>query len=159
MTDAPPAPELDVVQWFNSEPITLASLRGKVVLLEAFQMLCPGCVNHGIPMAQRVQKAFPSSDLVVIGLHTVFEHHDVQDPDALRVFLSEFRVTFPVGVDRPVEGSSIPSTMRTYDLQGTPSQVLIDRQGRVRSSSLGPVDDLRLGASLGQLLAEPIPPA
>lgn len=159
MVEGPVAPELDVVEWINSEPVTLASLRGKVVLLEAFQMLCPGCVQHGIPMAQRVQKAFPSTDLAVIGIHTVFEHHEVQDAAALRVFLSEFRVTFPVAIDRPVEGSSIPSTMRTYDLQGTPSQILIDRQGRVRSSSLGPVDDLRLGAALGQLLAEPVPPA
>jgi hypothetical protein len=159
MSPPAPAPELDVATWLNSEPLTLEDLRGKVVLLEAFQMLCPGCVNHGIPMAQRVQRAFPPSDVAVVGLHTVFEHHDVQGPEALRVFLSEFRVTFPVGIDRPVDGSSIPATMRAYELQGTPSQVLLDRQGRIRSSTLGPVDDLVLGARIGRLLAEPSDPA
>jgi hypothetical protein len=44
----PPAPELDVVRWFNAdEPVTLAGLRGQVIVIEAFQMLCPGCVSHG----------------------------------------------------------------------------------------------------------------
>jgi hypothetical protein len=154
MSTPAPAPELDVAEWINSSPITLAHLRGKVVLLEAFQMLCPGCVNHGIPLAQRVQRLFPPSDLAVVGIHTVFENHAAQRPEALRVYLKEFRVTFPVAVDRPVEGSSIPATMRAYDLQGTPSIVLIDREGRVRTSVLGALDDLDLGARIGRLLAE-----
>ncbi|NQZ73343.1 MAG: TlpA family protein disulfide reductase, partial [Dinoroseobacter sp.] len=42
-------PDLQVRQWFNTDkPITLSELRGKVVAIEAFQMLCPGCINHGI---------------------------------------------------------------------------------------------------------------
>ena len=46
------APELQVAQWFNTDaPVTLAGLRGKVVLVDAFQMLCPGCVTHTIPQA------------------------------------------------------------------------------------------------------------
>lgn len=45
---ASPAPEWDAVGWFNSGPLTLADLRGRVVVLEAFQMLCPGCVAHGL---------------------------------------------------------------------------------------------------------------
>lgn len=46
------APELDVIQWFNTEePPTLAGLRGRVVVLHAFQMLCPGCVRSGLPQA------------------------------------------------------------------------------------------------------------
>ena len=45
--------------------------------------------------------------------------------------------------------------MRSYGLQGTPSTLLIDRFGRLRLSAFGVVDDLRLGAQLGQLVAEP----
>jgi peroxiredoxin len=149
-----PAPELDVAGWVNSAPLTLSDLRGTVVLLEAFQMLCPGCVTHGVPQAQRVHRQFGSDDLAVIGIHTVFEHHESQGPEALRVFLSEFRITFPVAIDRPVDRSSIPATMRAYELQGTPSQVLLDRAGRIRSSTLGPIDDLDLGLRIGRLLAE-----
>jgi len=45
LRDAPP---LQVAQWFNTPaPLSLEALRGKVVVLEAFQMLCPGCVSHG----------------------------------------------------------------------------------------------------------------
>lgn len=46
----PQVPELQVGRWFNSDaPLSLAGLRGKVVALHAFQMLCPGCVAHGLP--------------------------------------------------------------------------------------------------------------
>lgn len=151
---APPAPELSVDEWLNSEPLTLDSLRGKVVVLEAFQMLCPACVTHSLPQAQRVRRAYSSDDVAVIGLHTVFEHHDVMGPDALRTFLSEFRITFPVGIDRHDPGDRIPATMREYALQGTPSTILVDRDGRVRSSSFGTLEDLALGTAIGRLLAE-----
>ena len=71
------APELAVSHWFNTpEPITLQSLRGRVVLLHAFQMLCPGCVSHGTPQAQRAQTLFRNTDLAVIGL----ESYRVIDP-------------------------------------------------------------------------------
>ncbi|HWL46812.1 MAG TPA: TlpA family protein disulfide reductase, partial [Sphingomonadaceae bacterium] len=70
-----PAPELDVAQWFNTPtPLTLAGLRGKVVALHAFQMLCPGCVAEGLPQAKRMARLFDPARVAVIGLHTVFEH-------------------------------------------------------------------------------------
>lgn len=149
------APELDIAQWFNSEPLDLASLRGKVVLIEAFQMLCPACVTHSLPQAQRVQSMYPSDQVAVIGIHTVFEHHDVMGPDALETFMSEFRITFPVGVDRREGTERIPVTMARLDLRGTPSQILLDRQGLIRASSFGVVEDLALGTQIGRLLAEP----
>jgi peroxiredoxin len=69
-------PEIAVSRWFNTpEPLTLSGLRGRPVLLHAFQMLCPGCVAHGTPQTQRAFNLFKHSDLQVIGLHTVFEHH------------------------------------------------------------------------------------
>ena len=49
------APTWSTTEWLNTpEPLTLERLRGRVVLLHAFQMLCPGCVSRGIPQAQRV---------------------------------------------------------------------------------------------------------
>ena len=47
--------------------------------------------------------------------------------------------------------------MREYQLQGTPSVVLIDRQGRIRLSHFGVIDDMALGAAIGQLAAEEVP--
>ena len=148
---------LDVSGWVNSDPVDLADLRGRVVMIEAFQMLCPGCISHGLPQAQRVHRSFDRSEVVVLGLHTVFEHHDVTGPDALAAFVSEYRIPFPVAIDRPVEGRSIPSTMGRYQLQGTPSTLLVDRAGRLRHTALGALDDLVLGVHLGRLLSEPGP--
>ena len=67
------SPELHVSQWLNTDDdITLASLLGKVVVVEAFQMLCPGCVSRGLPLAQKVQRSFSKKAVTVLGLHTVF---------------------------------------------------------------------------------------
>ena len=148
------APEIDASEWLNTEaPLTLAGLRGKVVVIEAFQMLCPGCVQHGVPQAQRIAAAFRSADVQVVGLHTVFEHHAVQGTRAaLEVFLHEFRVAFPVAIDR--QEGRLPATMAAYGMQGTPTLVLIDRTGRRRAQHLGMIPDLEVGAAIGQLVAE-----
>jgi peroxiredoxin len=149
------APELQVSQWLNStHPLTLQQLRGQVVVLHAFQMLCPGCVAHGIPQALRIHEAFSDAGVVVIGLHTVFEHHAVMNAAALRVFLHEYRVPFAVAIDAPAETGAIPKTMMAYGFNGTPSLVLLDHLGRVRLHHFGQIDDLTLGALLGRLLAE-----
>lgn len=51
--DNAPLLELDVQEWVNHEGLSNEDLRGKVVVVEVFQMLCPGCVNHGVPQAQK----------------------------------------------------------------------------------------------------------
>jgi peroxiredoxin len=150
------APEWSISQWFNSErALRLADLRGKVVLLHAFQMLCPACVHHGLPQAQRVRANFAAQDVAVIGLHTVFEHHAAMTPISLQAFLHEYRVAFPVGVDAPSTNPDdpIPVTMRTYGMQGTPSLLLIDRNGDLRHHAFGAEDDLALGAAIATLVA------
>ncbi len=154
-----PAPVLDVSQWLNADgPISLADLRGKVVVLHAFQMLCPACVSHGIPQAIAIHQAFSRDDVVVLGLHTVFEHHAVMGPQALQVFMHEYRIPFAVGVDRAITGSAIPATMQAYGLRGTPSVLVVDRQGVLRLQHFGRLDDLRMGVLLGQLVSQPVAP-
>ena len=149
------APELIVSRWFNADaPPSLASLRGRVVLLHAFQMLCPGCVSHGLPQAERVRALFDEAELAVVGVHSVFEHHAVMGPDALAAFLHEYRVDYPVAVDAHRPGETLPQTMRAYGWRGTPSLTLIDRAGQVRLSHFGRLDDLQVGAAIGRLLAE-----
>lgn len=153
---APAAPAWEVSQWLNTPaPLSLDALRGRVVMLHAFQMLCPGCVSHGIPQAQRVAAEFADAPLTIVGLHTVFEHHAVMGPAALEVFLHEYRVRFPVAIDQPAaDDSPTPRTMQAYRMRGTPTVVLIDAIGRIRRHVFGACDDLRLGRDIGMLLAE-----
>ena len=150
------APELSVTHWLNSKPLTLKKLRGKVVLIEAFQMLCPGCVSHGLPQAQRVSVTFDLKSVFVIGLHTVFEHHEAQGSiTALTAFLHEYQIKFPVAIDaqRP---NQLSQTMSDYGMQGTPSLILIDKKGYIRKHQFGLVEDLVLGAEIQALLNEKI---
>lgn len=151
----PLAPEWSVSRWFNaSAPLTLQVFRGRVVMLHAFQMLCPGCVSHGTPQAQRAHQLFRQTDLAVVGLHTVFEHHAAMTPVSLEAFIHEYRLTFPIGVDEASDEGPIPVTMRRYEMRGTPTTILIGRDGTLRHHGFGQEDDLALGAIIGTLLAE-----
>jgi len=147
------APELQVSQWFNTkEPLTLNKLKGKVVVIEAFQMLCPGCVTHGLPQAQKIAALFPVEQVAVIGLHTVFEHHMAMTPVSLEAFIHEYRLHFPIGVDEAGDGD-MPKTMEAFRLRGTPSLVIIDQNGMLRANHFGQVHDLQIGAEIAELLA------
>jgi peroxiredoxin len=147
-------PNLTVSQWFNTDQdITLTGLRGQVIVIEAFQMLCPGCVRHGLPLAQKVQKTFETDDVTVLGLHTVFEHHAAMTPVSLAAFIHEYRITFPVGVDEAGDGS-MPKTMEAFQMRGTPSLLLIDRAGALRAHHFGEINEMRLGAEIAALLSE-----
>jgi len=147
-----PAPEWSVESWFNhAGDLRLEDLRGRVVALEAFQMLCPGCVSHGLPQAQRIRETFDEADVAVVGLHSVFEHHQAMQPHALKAFLHEYGIRFPVGVDRP-SSNGLPETMAMYAFRGTPSLLLFDRDGQLRAHHFGLVDDMTLGAEIQALL-------
>ncbi len=149
------APELIVSKWLGSEkPITLESLRGKVVVVVAFQMLCPGCVEVSIPQAKKIAATFSANDVVVLGLHTVFEHHEAMQEVSLKAFLHEYKVNFPVAIDKPSEKIAIPETMNLYSMQGTPTMLLIDRQGRLRKQQFGHTPDLLVGAEIMALVLE-----
>ncbi len=152
-----PAADWRISEWIGAgAPAGIAALRGRVIVLHAFQLLCPGCVHHGIPQAQRIQASFAQEDVSVIGLHTVFEHHDAMTPTVLRAFVHEYRIAFPVGVDAPssTRGDPTPETMRAYGMRGTPTLVLIDRNGHLRHHGFGAEEDLVVGAAIATLLAE-----
>ncbi len=150
------APPWNVSAWINSDrPLVLADLRGRVVALHAFQMLCPGCVSHGIPQAQRIAAQFRPEQVSVVGLHSVFEHHDAMGPVSLAAFLYEYRVRFPVAIDEAGVGTPIPRTMEAYQMRGTPTLILLDKQGRLRLHAFGRPEDMAVGAAIATLLAEP----
>jgi hypothetical protein len=149
------APMLQVSSWLNTDRgISLDDLRGSVIVLHAFQMLCPSCVSHGIPQASAIHNAFPRNEVAVIGLHTVFEHHNAMGKEALEAFVHEYKIKFPIGIDQAATNGRIPLTMQAYRLQGTPSIVIFDRSGQIRLQHFGRIDDLQLGAIIGQLIAE-----
>ena len=153
------APNWRIAEWLNTpESIDLEAQRGRVVVACAFQMLCPGCVSRAIPQMKAVHELFARQGVLVVGLHTVFEHHEAMTTTSLRAFLLENQVRFPVGVDMPADdGGPIPRTMQTYQMPGTPTFLLIDRSGRLRQQVFGHIPDLQPGAEISQLVMESVP--
>ena len=153
------APKWRVSEWLNTPaPVDLDAQRGHVVVACAFQMLCPGCVSQAIPQLKAVHELFSPHGVTVVGLHTVFEHHEAMTSTSLRAFLSEYKIRCPVGIDAPPQGGGpVPQTMHAYQMEGTPTWLLIDSAGRLRKQTFGHVKDLQLGSEIMQLLVEATP--
>jgi peroxiredoxin len=153
-----PAPPWQVSQWFNSEPLTLEQLRGKVVLVRWFMgPSCPFCSGTA-PTLRALHERYADKGLAVIGMY----HHKEQtplDPDQVAGWVKHFGYRFPVAIDKDW------TTLRTWWLDGhdrafTSASFLIDKQGVVRRVHLGGLiapegDDIKaLSADVERLLAQ-----
>jgi peroxiredoxin len=193
-----PAPNLIVAAWFNGKPTNIDQDKGKVVLIEVFQVNCPGCFMYAIPDAIRIHHKYEKAGVKVIGLATAFEDYDKNTVENLKLLLDEqqvigdtlkalaqagqllkgnrlpYKIPFPIAVDSIKKENSSASkskaisfiesstanlssydekyklmliervqkyfesrqyyaeTFEEYGLQGTPSAILIDKQGRLR---------------------------
>jgi len=87
-----PAPELKVSEWVQGGPITLKDYQGKVIVVEVFQVNCPGCFIYGIPEAIDTFQKYKNNDVVVLGLATAFEDFDKNTLKNLKLLLKENKV-------------------------------------------------------------------
>lgn len=87
-----PAPELKVSEWVQGGPINLKDYRGKVVVVEVFQVNCPGCFIYGIPEAIDTFQKYKNNDVVVLGLATAFEDFEKNTLENLKLLLKENKV-------------------------------------------------------------------
>jgi peroxiredoxin len=150
-----PAPEIAASAWLNTaEPLSLETLRGRVVAIFAFQRKCEGCIQLSLPQARELWESFDRADLAVIGLHCPFESSSRSDKEALQQFLNEHNLKFPVALDADGE-SWQPETFSRYSMQGTPTLVLVGRNGTRRMQRMGHVSDILLGAAIQELIDEP----
>lgn len=148
-------PEWRIDDWMNTPaPLALSDFKGRVLVVLAFQMLCPGCVSDAIPQLKRVQQIFSTADLAIVGMHTVFEHHAAMGREPLEAFVHEYRLTFPVAIDLGGGEDGIPQTMRAYQMEGTPTLLIYDRKGRLAHKIFGHTPDMALGAVLASLLSQ-----
>ncbi|MDA7946931.1 MAG: TlpA family protein disulfide reductase [Hyphomicrobiaceae bacterium] len=135
------APQWEISEWINSDPISLSDLKGQVVVIDFFQLWCPGCKSFSIPLMHHWEQVFAKEAkegrIAFISIHTVFEGHSFQSPKRLRRFLKEKGIEHPVGIDRHVDGQRVPETMRRYNTMGTPEMAIIDKQGKIRFQRFG----------------------
>lgn len=132
------APEWVISEWINSAGLTLEDLQGKVIVIDFFQLWCPGCNEFSIPLMEKwMRKYSDRRDIQLIGIHTVFEGHPQQTPERLRQYVKEKNITYPVGIDKYVSNQKLPETMIRYHTRGTPEMAIIDKQGRIRFQHFG----------------------
>ena len=150
-----PAPEITAVEWLNApEPVRLEGLKGRVVAIFAFQQRCEGCVQHALPQARMLDSTYPKDDLAVIGLHCPFETSSRSGRAPLEQFLTDQGIAFPVAMDTDA-GVWQPVTFSAYAMQGTPTIVLIGRNGKRRLQRLGHMEDAQLREAIDALISEP----
>ena len=83
------APSLQVSEWVQGGPITLGDLQNKIVVVEVFQVNCPGCFIYGLPEAIEIHNRYSTQGVVVLGLATAFEDYDKNTTENLRLLLSK----------------------------------------------------------------------
>jgi thiol-disulfide isomerase/thioredoxin len=197
------APNLQVSTWVQGKPTNIDKEKGNVVLVEVFQVNCPGCFIYGIPEAIDIYKKYKDKGLTVLGMATAFEDYDKNTVENLQKLVATgevigetyralaqygqlkdgnklpYKIPFPVGFDlvkkengqmtdskvmdfieanipdfrsysekdRQVLVERVKQYLRTkeysaktfedYALRGTPSSILVDRKGILRSTFFG----------------------
>lgn len=149
-------PELKVSRWLEAQPMTLASLRGKVVVLDFWAMWCGPCVT-AFPHWRELQQKYESRSLMVIGATRFYGRSDKEDDltreqewQSLQAFKQQHELRYPVAV-----GASDDLTNdERFGVITLPTVVLIDRQGKVRLIKRGSGDYRKLDQLIAKLIAE-----
>ena len=145
-TKAPLAPEISNDIWINSEPLTLKSLRGRVVLIEFWTFACYNCRNT-LPALKKWDAQYRDSGLTIIGVHTP-ELDFERDIDKLRREVAVLGIKYPVVTDQDY------STWKAYRVEAWPTLFLLDKKGRVRWTHVGEGYYDETEAVIKKLLAE-----
>lgn len=197
------APDVKISSWIQGLPTNIDKLLGNIVVIEVFQVNCPGCFLYGLPQAISIYNKFKDKEVKVFGIATAFEDYDKNNLENLKLLLSEgkvvgetynalkqhgrlieddklyYKIPFPVAMDKitklPVNISDdmikdfveiyvsdyknlsekekedlfskvkvylqnkkySAETFELYKLRGTPSSIIIDRDGILRYNLFG----------------------
>lgn len=212
------APNFGVSEWIQGMPTNFDQEKDHIVLLEVFQVNCPGCFMHSIPEAIQVYQKYSDRGVRVIGLATAFEDFELNTAENLRMlaetgevigetkkmlaaygqlvdgFKYAHKIPFPLAMDNLAKAQEEPSheqimqvirpqipdfesqppeyqnqiiqkakeylsskeysaeTFEKFGLRGTPSTILVDRNGILRHVSFG--QSGHLDATISKLLEE-----
>lgn len=157
-SQASPPPEITADEWIDGQPVKLAELRGRVVLLDFWATWCGPC-RETLPRFQKLHEAYKDKGLVVLGL-TNFEGQAEGKPltrarelDYLREFKKRYGLTYGFAV------SDDENNNRNYTVSSIPTTFLLDRRGVVRFISIGSSEEeeAALNKMIKKLIEEPEP--
>ena len=118
-----------ISKWFNSEPLTIGDLRGKVVLVDFWTYGCYNCVNT-LPHVTKLYETYKDKGLVVVGIHTP-EFPFERSPANVQAALKRHGIGYPVGQDND------SATWDAWRNQYWPAQYIVDQHGNVVFSHAG----------------------
>jgi cytochrome c biogenesis protein CcdA/thiol-disulfide isomerase/thioredoxin len=150
LEDLGTAPEfMETEDWFNTpgkRPLTLASLRGRVVLIDFWTYTCINCIRT-LPYLKAWDAAYRKDGLTIVGVETpefAFEHDASNVADAIEQF----------GLRYPVVQDNNMGTWNAYGNEYWPADYLIDARGQVRYTAFGEGDYDKTETAIRALLAE-----
>ena len=135
-----PAPAFRLSRVEGSGRLTLASLRGKAVVLNFWQSECGPCKRE-MPQLQRASVRWAAKGVEVVGIDVL----DFKGP--ARDFVRKHGVTYPIGFD------GVGDTVISYGIVGTPTSFFVDTHGRIVKRVTGPMTDAVLDAHIRRALA------
>ena len=142
-----PAPEFaGLGPWYNSAPLTLASLRGKVVLVDFWTYSCINCIRT-LPHMREVWSKYHDQPFVIVGVHApefVFEKSPTNVTDAIK----RHGLAYPIAQDNDF------GTWKAFDNHYWPAKYLIDAEGVIRYTHFGEGEDEATDLAIRSLLAE-----
>jgi len=148
LPDYGPAPDFaNVTEWVNTKPLTLAGLRGKVLLIDFWTYSCINCLRT-LPHVEAWAARYEQAGLVVVGVHTpefAFEHV----PSNVKANARRLGVRYPIAIDNGY------GTWNAWGNQYWPAEYLVDRSGRVREAHFGEGDYDKTEAAIRELLGAP----
>lgn len=198
---------LQLSDWVQGEAVTIDQLLGQVILIEVFQLNCPGCFLYSLPQAIDLHQRYAKRGLTVIGLSTFFEDFELNTLSNLKLLIEQnivigetkrtlqankrlidgrlaYHLPFSVAMDKLIKQEPqtsdnevetfikqhVPNfnthneyeqleikkkvfdylnarfftaeTFKQYNLQGTPSHIIIDKKGILRACEFGHFSDL-----------------
>lgn len=150
LPDMGAAPEILNETWINSDgPVTLESVRGKVVLLEFWTFGCINC-RHVIPYVRDWYDRYNGDDFTVISVHYP-EFNYERDIDNVKKATEELGIEYAVAIDND------RLTWAAYNQRYWPKTYLIDKNGRIRYQHIGEGAYDKTETAIQLLMAEPEP--
>ena len=133
-------------QWLNGAPLSLARLKGKVVLVDFWTYSCVNCVRT-LPHVTSWYERYKSKNFVVIGVHTP-EFAFEKEVNNVESALGQFKINYPVVLDTNYR------IWKAYSNHYWPAEYLIDAKGHIRHTHFGEGKYDQMEKAIRQLLAE-----
>jgi len=115
--------------WFNSDPLTLEKLKGKVVIIDFWTYSCINC-QRTLPYLRNWNEKYKDKGLVIIGVHAP-EFAFERDEKNLAQAIKDFKLTYPIVQDNDF------STWKAYENRYWPAKYFIDKDGNIRYTHFG----------------------